>query len=450
MTTTAAPPLPPGSLLAHYRLEEPVGEGAMGTVYRARDEGLDRTVAVKVLRPGTSGMSMRVDRFFREARAAARVNHPNLCHVYFVGGDGSYRFFAMEYVHGQSLDELIVAEGTPDLDGALDLLVQAAEGLAAAHDAGIVHRDVKPSNILIRPDGSVKITDFGLSKSIEGDPNLSQEGTVTGTPTFMSPEQCRGRKVDARSDVYALGLTAWTMLVGRPPYPGRNLGQVIDDQLNRPLPPLLKERPDLPPSLERVIMQMCAKDPDRRPADMHRVAELLEGCRPRAVHAAPVMARAVAVAVDLVLGLVALAAVEFPIERYAGFAFPDRVNGILLALLFAFTTLYGELRHGRTLGKWFMDLVVRSADGGEPRPRAVVARFALRFPGALFWAVALPLLHASLVTAANLLTAAAVLGGLAAFYVTKGHTLSDLWTRTRVVYAMPPDERKPARRRRRS
>jgi tRNA A-37 threonylcarbamoyl transferase component Bud32 len=448
MEQTAAPPLPAGSMLAHYRLEEPVGEGAMGRVYRARDEGLDRTVAVKVLRPGTTRMSMRVDRFFREARAAARVNHPNLCHVYYVGGDGSYRFFAMEYVHGRSLDEYLEEEGPPDFEVALDILMQAAEGLAAAHDAGIVHRDVKPSNILVRPDGSVKITDFGLSKSLEGDPNVSQEGTVTGTPTFMSPEQCRGLKVDARTDIYGLGLTAWTMLTGRAPYPGENLGQVIDDQLHAPLPSLGAERPDVPRSLERVIAHMCEKDRDKRPADMHKVVDLLEGCRPRAVHPAPVMARAVAVTIDLLLVLVMVAAVEFPIERYGGFQIPDRLNGVFVALLFGLTTLYGELRHGQTWGKWFLNLAVRSSDGSEPRRRAILARFALRFPGVVVWGVAIPWLHAVFVSAANLLTVAAVAAGLIAFYVTKGRSFSDVLTMTRVVYSMPPDERKPRRRRR--
>ena len=149
MPKTKTPTLPAGSQLAHYRLEEKVGEGSMGTVYRARDEGLDRTVAVKVLRPAVTGMTVRVDRFFREARAAARVSHPNLTHVYYVGGDGSHRFFAMEYVPGRSLQQILRSSGSLDPIQVARIAVQTASGLRAAHDQGIIHRDIKPANIII-------------------------------------------------------------------------------------------------------------------------------------------------------------------------------------------------------------------------------------------------------------------------------------------------------------
>lgn len=446
MPQTKPPNLPAGSMLAHYRLEEMVGQGAMGTVYKARDEGLDRTVAVKVLQPAVSGMTVRVDRFFREARAAARVNHPNLTHVYYVGGDGSYRFFAMEYVQGKDLDEIVEADGRPGLELAIDLMVQAASGLAAAHEQGIVHRDVKPSNILVRPDGTVKITDFGLSKSVDADVNISQEDTVIGTPIYMSPEQCRSRDVDARTDIYCLGLTAWALLVGRPPFPGPSLGDVLHDQINTPLPSLTDERPDLPPSVDRVLQAMCAKDPKKRPSSMHEVVSMLEACRPRAVHGAPIVARAVAVGFDAVASLVAFGALVSLMFFAGGQEISGDLQTILLCVIFLAFTVVAESRYQISLGKWFLNLEVRASDGSEPSRKSMWLRGLLRFPGAFGWALALPLIPGlgilDLVFTA--LALVAIVAGLVTFYVAKGRTLSDVLTKTRVVYRMPPDERHAA------
>ncbi len=443
MTKTASRLLPPGSMLAHYRLAEPVGEGAMGTVYRAHDEGLDRTVAVKVLRPAVSGMTVRVDRFFREARAAARVSHPNLTHVYYVGGDGSHRFFAMEYVRGKDLSELVESEGRPGLTTCIDLLVQAAAGLAAAHEAGIVHRDVKPTNILVRGDGTVKVTDFGLSKSVDADVQISQDDTVIGTPIYMSPEQCRSKDVDARTDVYCLGLTAWALLVGRPPYPGPSLGDVIHDQINTPLPSLTAERPDLPPSLERVLAKMCAKSPKKRPSSMSEVIDLLQACRPNAVHPAPIVARAVAIAFDFIAALVALGAIAFLLSRVGGESLNGGLETVIFAVVFLGFTVVAEVLHGVTLGKWFLNLEVRAADGSEASRKALWLRGLIRFPAMAIWAVGLPALPgmAFLDLPLVLLGLGAILAGLISFYVASGRTLSDLLTKTRVVYRMPPDER---------
>ncbi len=446
MTKIAPPPLPAGSMLAHYRLDESVGEGAMGTVYRAHDEGLDRTVAVKVLRSSVSGATVRVDRFFQEARAAARVSHPNLTHVYYVGGDGSYRFFAMEFVKGQSLDEYVEEHGSPDLETGIDWLVQAAAGLAAAHEAGIVHRDVKPSNVLVRSDGVVKITDFGLSKSLDADVNLSQDDSVIGTPIYMSPEQCRSRKVDPRADVYCLGLTAWALFAGRPPYPGPSLGDVLHDQINTPLPSLTAVRPDLPDSLDRVLRKMCAKKPGDRPDSMHAVVQLLEGCRPRAVHPAPIVARAVGVLLDLVIAAVLLGGIAFAVRRSSGRDLPEGLEGLIFGLLFLGLTVLAETRHGMTLGKWFLNLRVRSSDGSDPSRRALWMRGLLRFPGMFLWGSGLPLLLPLLEDVATILGVAAVVIGLGCFYAAKGRTLSDLLTHTRVTYDMPPDQRTPRRR----
>ena len=159
-------------MLAHYRLGEVLGSGAMGTVYQAHDLGLERGVAVKVLRREIAQDPRMVERFFREARTAAHVNHPNLAHVYYVGQEGPHHFFAMEYVPGQNLEQAVLEQGPFALAEAVDLLAQAAQGLQAAHAAGLVHRDVKPSNLIRRPDGVLKVTDFGLARSVQGEVEL--------------------------------------------------------------------------------------------------------------------------------------------------------------------------------------------------------------------------------------------------------------------------------------
>jgi len=188
------------------------------------------------------------------------------------------------------------------------VLVQAARGLRAAHRAGVVHRDIKPSNLLVQPDGEVRITDFGLAKSLDADVDATQAGLVSGTPTYMSPEQCRGRPVDHRSDIYALGLTAFTLLTGRKAFEADSLGSMIDSQLNVPLPRLQRDGVDLPDEVDEVVRRMCAKDRDGRYEDMEAVIRALEGCRTRPVPGAPLATRLMAAAIDLlpVLGVLAI------------------------------------------------------------------------------------------------------------------------------------------------
>ncbi len=256
--------LAPGTPLAHYVVRRPIGTGAMGTVYEAHDTALDRTVALKIVNPHLAGDADVAERFAREARAAARANHANLTHVYFVGRAEGRPFYAMEYVPGANLEERVTKSGPLSLGGAVDVLVQAARGLEAAHAEGVVHRDVKPSNLLMLEDGRVKVTDFGLSKSLLADPSATQAGQVMGTPFYMSPEQCRGEATDLRTDVYALGLTGWFLLTGKPAFGGVSLGAVLNDQINKPLPPLSTARTDLSPSVDDVLAPADGEGP-RRP-----------------------------------------------------------------------------------------------------------------------------------------------------------------------------------------
>jgi tRNA A-37 threonylcarbamoyl transferase component Bud32/uncharacterized RDD family membrane protein YckC len=441
MTSATEPVQPPGSRLAHYEIESELGSGAKGTVYKARDTALDRPVAVKILRARLAGEPSVVERFVREARAAARVNHPNLTHIYFVGAEHGCQFFAMEYVPGTTFEQEIAAHGPMPFAKFVDVIVQSARGLAAAHGAGVIHRDVKPSNLMLLPDGTVKVTDFGLAKSLGGDVDASGGGMLLGTPTYMAPEQCRGRGVDARTDVYALGLTAWFLLAGKPPFVSESLGQMLQDQMNTPLPSVREVRPDLPPAIDRVLAVLCEKDPAKRPAKMEEVAALFEDLRPRPLEPATFMARFSAMSIDvgLMFAAGALASVvyfgshELAAEYLGGFQIVPKYVSFLLFVAAVIVLNFGaEAWFQTTPGKWLFNLEVVRADGAAPSRTALFARFWLRFPFVIGFMAPHAVEWLSL-TATGLQTLA-VLAGAIAFVAAGGRTLTDLVTRTRVVY----------------
>jgi uncharacterized RDD family membrane protein YckC len=320
----------------------------------------------------------------REARAAARVVHPNLAHIYFVGEIGGHRFFAMEYVPGASLEAHVKEHGAVPLAAAVDLVVQAARGLGASHGVGVVHRDVKPANLIRRPDGVLKVADFGLSKSIGGDVNSTGVGSIVGTPTYMSPEQCRGEEVDARTDVYALGLVAYYLLAGRAAFESTAVGKVLDAQMNHPLPSLAESQPMLSAAVDRVLARLCAKDPSKRPADMDDVIEALETIRPRDVAPAPILARALAFVIDAVsVGTVALALFGL-LHALQGVGLADEVLTLLWTTLFAGVLLLAhflfEAARGTTVGKYLLHLEVTTTDGTLPGKLPLTLRFLLRYP----------------------------------------------------------------------
>ncbi len=434
-------------MLAHYQILERMGEGAMGTVYCAHDTGLDRKVAVKVLRESVATDQERVDRFAREARAAARVSHPNLTHIYYVGSQGSWRFFAMELLAGEDLELYAEQQGPVSLADGIDMLVQAARGLAAAHKAGVVHRDVKPSNIIRRPDGTVKITDFGLSKSLDADVSSTQAGQVMGTPTFMSPEQCRGESVDTRTDIYSLGLTAYYLFTGVPAFPGPSIGAVINDQINTPLPRLTKARPDLPEALEEILDEMCAKDRERRPEDMDEVIELLETCRPRQIDPAPLAVRAVALGLDAVIVGVVVAVIATAWQVGLGTSVEDNPwIGFVFTVLWVLDHLGGELWFRQSLGKRLMHIHVCSADGTRANRKAILLRLLIRFPTIPLHLVMQPLLLGTVSGWVDIGEASVLIAGAICYFVTARKTLSDLLTGTRVVYQTSRDRVKRRKR----
>lgn len=436
MTASTDPALAPGTRLAHYEIEAELGSGAMGTVYRAHDTSLDRPVAVKVLRARLAEDPSLVERFVREARAAARVNHPNLTHIYFVGAESGCRFFAMEYVPGTTFEQEVATRGPMPFERFVDVMVQSARGLEAAHGAGVIHRDVKPSNLMLLPGGDVKVTDFGLAKSLEGDVGASAGGSLLGTPTYMSPEQCRSRPVDARTDIYALGLTGWFLLAGRPPYAAESLGQMIHDQMNTPLPSIRALRPELPPEVETALARLCEKDPERRPASMAEVAALFEPLRPRPLEPATIMSRATAFAIDMCLVSVVLTLIEgasMLVQRTGldGLV-PEFLFGLVEFAALATSQALSELWLGTTFGKWFFNLRVVREDGAAPSRLALGARFLVKFPGALVFLV--PGAGGRVKIVFLGLQTLAMAAGFVCWLVTRGRSASDVLTKTRVVY----------------
>ncbi|NNE07691.1 MAG: serine/threonine protein kinase, partial [Gemmatimonadetes bacterium] len=250
-------PLAIGSQLGRYTIVAPLGAGGMGEVYRARDDRLGRDVALKVLPAAVGADPERLARFEHEARTVAGLNHPNIVVLHSVEDEAGTRFLTMELVDGQGLDTLVVPGGMP-FDRVIELGSAIAEGLAAAHEKGVVHRDLKPANIMLTRDGRVKILDFGLAKLTTAQSELdstqvatiaeplSAAGQVMGTVPYMAPEQVRGEDVDARTDLFALGVVLYELLSGVRPFQGATPGVVSSAILCEPPPPLVNTRKDIP------------------------------------------------------------------------------------------------------------------------------------------------------------------------------------------------------------
>ena len=248
--------------IGRYQILDEIASGGQGTVYRAFDPESSQVVAVKVLHPTLSQDRNYIERFRREASLAASIDHPNVVRIFEVGRDGDQHFMALEFLP-ESLARVIESGGQMRIDGAARFGVQIAEGLAAAHALGIVHRDVKPQNVLIGQDGSAKVTDFGIARG-ESFNTMTATGVVMGTPHYMSPEQARGERSDARSDVYSLGCMLYQMLAGEVPFKGETPLAVIRQQIEEQPRRLREVRRDLPSRLESVVERSMAKDPERR------------------------------------------------------------------------------------------------------------------------------------------------------------------------------------------
>jgi eukaryotic-like serine/threonine-protein kinase len=257
-----------------YELEELVGSGGMSSVYRAHDRLLERKVALKILHQRYVEDAEYVERFRREARAVAQLGHPNIVTVIDRGEEGGRQFIVFEYIDGESLKDVVDRSGPLPIDRVIEYGLQVAEGLAYAHEQGLVHRDVKPQNVLLNGDGRAKVMDFGIARVLDVERGVTQTGTVLGTSNYIAPEQASGQPVDERSDVYSLGVVLFELLTGTLPFVGESFVAVAMQHVHQPPPSVLELRPDTPPRLAQLVDAMLTKDHRERPSMDEVVAEL--------------------------------------------------------------------------------------------------------------------------------------------------------------------------------
>ena len=260
-----------------YQIIKSIGEGGMANVYLAFDTILERNVAVKVLRGDLANDEKFVRRFQREALSASSLSHPNIVEVYDVGEDDGIYYIVMEYIEGKHLKQLLKRRGKLTLEEAVDIMLQVTDGMACAHDSYIIHRDIKPQNIMILENGLVKITDFGIAMALNST-QLTQTNSVMGSVHYIPPEQASGKGCTIQSDVYSMGILFYELLTGTLPYKGDNAVEIALKHLKNPLPSIREELPNVPQPVENIILKACAKNPKNRYADAREMHEDLKTC----------------------------------------------------------------------------------------------------------------------------------------------------------------------------
>jgi eukaryotic-like serine/threonine-protein kinase len=260
-----------------YELEELLGAGGMSSVFKARDTLLERHVALKILHPHFTEDEQYVERFRREARAVASLSHPNIVTILDRGEDEGRQFIVFELVEGRTLAEALHDEGRLPVRRALEIAIQVARGLGFAHEQGLIHRDVKPQNVILNGDGRAKVTDFGIARSLDVQ-GVTQSGAVLGTSNYIAPEQASGRPVDRTTDVYSLGVVLFELLTGEVPFPGESFVAVAMQHVSEPPPSVLEVRPDVPVRVARAVDRALEKDPAERFPTMGAFAAELQAC----------------------------------------------------------------------------------------------------------------------------------------------------------------------------
>jgi serine/threonine-protein kinase len=261
-----------------YEVEARIGAGGMAEVWKGHDRVLNRTVAIKTLLPQFARDGSFVDRFRREAQAAARLNHPGIVSVYD-SGDGSEPYIVMQYIEGRTLADFLAAGRAPQPMQSAQIAQDIAEALAAAHAHGVIHRDIKPANVMVTRDGKILVMDFGIARLIAGPETAPQTSAVMGTASYLSPEQAQGQPVDARTDIYSLGSVLYEMLTGRPPFTGDSPMAIAYKQVNATPPAPSSLNPDVPPALDAIVMRALSKNPANRYQTAGEFAEDLERAR---------------------------------------------------------------------------------------------------------------------------------------------------------------------------
>jgi serine/threonine-protein kinase len=263
--------------IGHYKIVSELGRGGMGVVYKAHEESLNRYVAIKVLGEHLSADPSFVARFVREAQAAAALSHPNIIQIFFIGEDAGRHFFVMEFVSGRSLLDIVKQDGRVANPRAAQYLLQAAHGLAAAHDKGFLHRDIKPANLMVDERGLIKIADFGLALPSEATTKLTATGMLVGTPGYLSPEQCMGVPLDLRTDIYSLGVTYYEALTGRMPFEADSPMALLRQILQEEPPDITSLNREVDGDTRRIVHRMIAKEREQRYPTCHELAADLEG-----------------------------------------------------------------------------------------------------------------------------------------------------------------------------
>jgi uncharacterized RDD family membrane protein YckC len=338
----------------------------MGNVYRAHDLSLDRPVALKVIAKDLMRDTSMRERFFREARAQARLSHPNVVQIYYIGEQDNLCFFAMELIEGHALDAPLLRGERLSPEQAIEHMIAVANALSLAHRRGFIHRDIKPSNLLLDESGLIKVADFGLAKQVESDVQLTQQGAVMGSPLYISPEQGRGDAVDFRSDIYSLGATFYHLLAGNPPFVAQTPIGVITKHITQPLPPLQRQAPDVPQALVAIVERMLEKDPGQRYQSYEELLEALRAARPQATATAGFWVRCMAQSADLLLFLVFSGATKW-----------------LAWVIYPLYCVGCWWRNGQTAGKWLFRLQVRTLDNQLPSLGRSIIRFLCLYSGPL-------------------------------------------------------------------
>jgi serine/threonine-protein kinase len=264
------------TIAERYELEEVVGQGGMSTVYKAHDSLLERNVALKVLHQQYNEDEDFVERFKREARSVAQLQHPNIVTVIDRGEEDGRQYIVFEFIDGENLKELVVRKGRLDVRDALEIAHEIAQALAFAHENGLIHRDVKPQNVLLNGDGRAKVTDFGIARSLDVEHGVTQTGTILGTSNYIAPEQATGQPVDAHTDVYSLGIVLYEMLTGELPFPGESFVAIAMKHIQEPSPNVLDVRGDVPLRVASMVDRALEKDPEHRFPTMYAFAAEIE------------------------------------------------------------------------------------------------------------------------------------------------------------------------------
>jgi len=346
-----------------YEVIERAGAGGMAEVYRARDELLGREVAVKVLSERFSQDRAFVERFRREAQAVANLNHPNIVSLYDFGSDNSTYYIVMEYIDGRALNDIVRDDGPLLPERAAEIAGDVARALQRAHKAGLIHRDIKPSNIMMTSSGEVKVTDFGIVRALsnDGEQTMTQAGMVIGTAAYLSPEQAQGKTLDARSDIYSLGVVLFEVLTGGAPFKGDTPLSVAYKHVREDAPPPSSINPDVPGGLDAIVMKAMSKNPDNRYGSAAEMAEDLDRFRAgHKVQATPLLATSAATVVSAPPGGTEVLPADAPLEPRPG----SRRPGLYVAAALVGLALIALLAY--LLSSNFFD---GGGGGGAPRVR---------------------------------------------------------------------------------